>query len=723
MEKNAPLSVGNGVFCFTADYTGLQTLYDEYAAGDDAFPLCTMAEWGWHSYSGSPRDDSSLRLTPFDTFGRQVFYAVDDAGQEELFTALRQNAHKFHLGRIGFELDGGALSSDVCKPVKQTLNLWEGVLSSEFTIKCECDKEKIKGGPGGPRPPGGGVAGVEPPLRGVPEARRAVGRGETSPLLSSRQTHIINTETFVHPFEDTLYLRFTSPLAAQGRLGVTLTFPYGSHRKSGADFTVPRLHRTVITAKTAGSICLERVMDSTRCRVTISGAFHTEASGEHSLRFGAEGEHASLELAFHFEPRSVQAAGIDRDVRETARSPSFAEAREACTGFWQEYWTSGGAIDFSGSSDVRAKELERRILLSRYLTAIQSRGSLPPAETGLTCNSWYGKFHLEMHYWHSAHFALWGQAGELKKHLAWYKKALPSARRIASGQGCRGARWPKMCDPTGYNTPSSIAVLLIWQQPHPIMLAELCYRAAPDADFLREYRSVVVETAEFMESFVQWEESGDGAGRYVLGPPYIPAQERHDPRMVLNAPYELEYFRWGFRQADLWLERLGEAPRFGGIAEKLADPPQKDGVYLAHENCPETFTKLPFYTDHPSMLAMYGVLNSEKVDSAVMSATLDRVLAEWDMRTFYGWDFSMMAMTACRLGRLDDAVDILLMDSPKNAWLPNGHNRQTGDNALPLYLPGNGGLLIASAMMAGDKTGPSFPEGFTVQAEGLHAYI
>jgi hypothetical protein len=26
------------------------------------------------------------------------------------------------------------------------------------------------GGPGGPRPPGGGVAGVEPPLRGVPEA-------------------------------------------------------------------------------------------------------------------------------------------------------------------------------------------------------------------------------------------------------------------------------------------------------------------------------------------------------------------------------------------------------------------------------------------------------------------------------------------------------------------------------------------------------------------------
>jgi hypothetical protein len=31
-EKNTPLSAGNGAFCFTADYTGLQALYDGYAA-------------------------------------------------------------------------------------------------------------------------------------------------------------------------------------------------------------------------------------------------------------------------------------------------------------------------------------------------------------------------------------------------------------------------------------------------------------------------------------------------------------------------------------------------------------------------------------------------------------------------------------------------------------------------------------------------------------------
>jgi len=296
-----------------------------------------------------------------------------------------------------------------------------------------------------------------------------------------------------------------------------------------------------------------------------------------------------------------------------------------------------------------------------------------------------------------------------------------------------------MCDPSGKNTPSSVAVLLIRQQPNPIMLAELCRRAEENAGFLREYRDIVIETAEFMKSFIHPEplpgaqtagadakEQSSDRYRYVLGPPYIPAQERHDPNKVLNASFELEYFRLGFRIADEWLQRLGEQTRYGKIAEMLTLPSIKDGVYLAHENCPDTFSKLPFYTDHPSMLAMYGVLNSDKTDNAIMSATLDKVLSVWDKKTFYGWDFPMMAMTACRLGRYKDAIDILLMESPKNTWLENGHNKMTGDDALPLYLPGNGGLLLAVAMLAvgyGEKKGASFPDGFAVTTEGIIPYI
>jgi len=82
-------------------------------------------------------------------------------------------------------------------------------------------------------------------------------------------------------------------------------------------------------------------------------------------------------------------------------------------------------------------------------------------------------------------------------------------------------------------------------------------------------------------------------------------------------------------------------------------------------------------------------------------------------------------VTAARLGEPDKAVDALFMDSPKNRWLANGHNYQSA--RLPLYLPGNGGLLTAVAMMAAgwdgcpDRPSPGFPDNWKwkVRWEGL----
>ncbi|MBW7462264.1 glycoside hydrolase family 65, partial [Paenibacillus sepulcri] len=111
---------------------------------------------------------------------------------------------------------------------------------------------------------------------------------------------------------------------------------------------------------------------------------------------------------------------------------------------------------------------ERRIVLSQYLTAIQSSGSLPPQESGLTHNSWYGKFHLEMHWWHSVHFALWNRTELLENNMGWYSDILPQAKALAASQGYNGARWPKCIAPDGVNGPCYIEPFLIWQQPHPI---------------------------------------------------------------------------------------------------------------------------------------------------------------------------------------------------------------------------------------------------------------
>ncbi|MEO6390720.1 MAG: hypothetical protein ABIP75_02640 [Pyrinomonadaceae bacterium] len=398
----------------------------------------------------------------------------------------------------------------------------------------------------------------------------------------------------------------------------------------------------------------------------------------------------------------------------------------ASTVAWRKFWTTGGVIELAGSRDPRSHELERRIVLSQYLTAIQCSGSAPPQETGLTVNSWYGKFHLEMHWWHAAHFALWDRLPLLEKSLGWYATILPSARALAREQGYQGARWPKIVGPDGRDSPSPIGPLLIWQQPHPISYAELCYATQPTRATLERYRRIVFATAKFMASFAYWEAKN---GRFILGPPVIPAQENHPPRETWNPTFELSYWVHGLKTAQHWRERLGmkRLPEWDRIIAKLSPLPVREGVYLAHENCPQTYTERN--RDHPSMLAALGVLPGDGVDRETMRRTLTKVMKEWQWDETWGWDYPMTAMTAARLGETKTAVDVLLLKTAKNGYLTNGHNWQR-DN-LPCYLPGNGGLLYAVAMMAGGWPGapsgnaPGFPAdgSWAVRHEGLNARV
>ena len=98
-----------------------------------------------------------------------------------------------------------------------------------------------------------------------------------------------------------------------------------------------------------------------------------------------------------------------------------------------------------------------------------------------------------------------------------------------------------------------------------------------------------------------------------------------------------------------------------------------------------------------------------------MHTTLDWVMRHWNWATTWGWDYGMMAMCAARLGDPEMALHILLLDTQKNTWLKNGHNFQTADR-LRIYLPGNGALLTAIAMMCAGWDGcpeplnPGFPK-------------
>ncbi len=537
VDTNAPLSVGNGEFAFTADFTGLQTFPEQY---ERTIPLCTQSQWGWHSFPiPAGLDPSQFQLEMFETYGRKVGYPTSAKGQEPLFNWLRENPHRLNLARIGLLLDGRAPSLDQVTAINQKLDLWSGTLESRFQLM--------------------GAA--------------------------------VTVVTCCHPELDALGIAVRSPLLAAGRLAVAVEFPYGSPAVNASDWGSAGRHRTTVTKQEKGRLELERTLDQDRYRVRCRfiGAVAPDPA-KHSVVFTSA--RPSLEITAHFSARE-----------SSAELPTLAEVREASAGHWKRFWSTGGAIDLSASEDRRAPELERRIVLSQYLTAIQCAGSAPPQETGLTCNSWYGKFHLEMHWWHAAHFPLWGRTPLLERSLGWYSSILPSAREKARSQGYSGARWPKMTALDGRDSPSPIGPLLIWQQPHIIAMAELCYRSHPDRATLARYERLVSESAEFMASYAV-----ERDGRYVLGPPVIPAQENHPPRETWNPTFELTYWREGLDIAQKWRERRGAArnPDWDRVRDKLSKLPTKDGVYLAHENCPQTFTERNH--DHPSMLGAYGVL-------------------------------------------------------------------------------------------------------------------
>ncbi len=658
----APLTVGNGEFAFTADATGLQTFPELY---ESQIPLCTQAQWGWHSFAspnGLAAED--LRLETFDAQGRPVGYATSARGQEELFNWLRENPHRLHLGRIGLQFNGAPVAPGQLRGIRQTLDLWSGILASSFELD--------------------GVA--------------------------------VTVETCADPEDDAAAFVIRSPLWRQGRIAVVIAFPYGSPAMNAADWNSPALHRTALVSQRPGRAELARELDRDGYRVSLAwegkGALRQEDA--HRFVLSASGSGPEISLVCRFTPRP-SSSGVRAAV----------EIQRRCRNHWRRFWSSGGAVDLSGSSDGRATELERRVVLSQYLTAIQCSGSLPPQETGLTCNSWYGKFHLEMHWWHAAHFPLWGRTPMLERSLDWYRRILPSAREKARSQGYRGVRWPKMTSPEGGDSPSTIGPLLIWQQPHPIAYAELCYQSHPDRATLERYREVVMESAEFMASYAAYDAARD---RFSLGPPVIPAQENHPPRETWNPTYELAYWASALDTAQRWRERLGmpRHPFWDQVRRQLAKLPVHDGVYLAHENCPQTFTERN--RDHPSMLMALGVLDGAGVDHPTMRHTLRKVISSWRWEDTWGWDYPMIAMTAARLGESATAIDALFLDTPKNKWLPNGHNYQRP--GLPLYLPANGGLLAAIAMMAAGWRGgpegaaPGFPaQGWTVRQEGLRALL
>lgn len=699
------LTVGNGRFAVTVDVTGLQSFPDYYRNG---IPLTTMAEWGWHRF---PNPTSLMPEETLGTFdlghGHEEVYAVEykqDGRQKDATKYFRANPHRLNFGTVGlvFKTHGGHdVTITDLQNIRQELSLWDGTIHSNYTV----DGNPVK------------------------------------------------VTTWCRQDRDALMVTVDTKLLRKRRATIVLRLPYptGLHADDAADYTATERHLSKIVQRSKQSAIIRHDLDSTTYYIKVAwrgrAAINETAVHQYALTSSDDSLCFSVEYC-QTKPDETHSFDLSTAIRTNKQS-------------WADYWERGGIIDFGHCADPRACELERRVVLSQYLTHINCGSFQLPQETGLTYNSWFGRPHVEMSWWHNVHFSLWNHPEKAERMLRWYNDAFPKARQIAHRQGFHGARWMKMTDPWAGEAPSNTGSFLIWQQPHYIYLAEELYRSNPTASVLQRHAEQVEATAEFMADFARSCQRGDSIRLFGA----TAMQESMSKDFSYAHPFEQAYWVYGISKAQEWRERRGLSRNtdWDDIIRRMAPLAEQDGHYAAglplqsFKDGVAVMSFDPFKTpeqlgsktvtaeefalksrsDHPAVLGACGLLpkagpdNSARTtpiyDDAVMRTTLRWVMDNWNWPTTWGWDYGMVAMAAARLGQPETALAALLNDKGKNTYLPNGHNFQE-PRRLRLYLPGNGALLAAVAMMCAGWDGgpntsnPGFPKdgGWDVRWENLN---
>ncbi|HEV8273963.1 MAG TPA: hypothetical protein VGQ04_21770, partial [Chitinophagaceae bacterium] len=583
---------------------------------------------------------------------------------------FRQNPHRLQLGNIGLEIkkkDGSLATANDIKNIDQQLDLWTGIITSSFTVE------------------------------NVP----------------------VTIQTVCHQQQDDVSFKIESPLLSSDQISIRIRIPFPNGQWKDVGNNWNSITQFSFAQQFTDSNAIVSVgLDTTHYRVSLKwrAVAKLEKRGLNYYTIQPNRGNSTFEFNCIFNWMFSQ-------HRLPVTVPSFEQTYNSSLTSYKKFWLSGGAVDFSAVKDPRAFEIERRVVLSQYLTKIQCSSGYPPQETGLTYNSWYGKPHLEMHWWHAVHFAQWGRPELMEKSLDWYFTVAEKAKLIAKRQGFDGLRWQKMTDNEGDESPSSVGAFLIWQQPHFIYMAEMLYRSKPTKEVLNKYKDLLFATADFMASFPSYDPK---TKKYNLGKGLIPAQECFDAVTTFNPTYELAYWSWALQKAQEWKQRLGlpRDKKWDEIINNLAPLPQLNNVYLATESTPDCYEPNSKYlTDHPAVLGAYSSLPAvHGLNTGIMKNTLDTVLKVWKWNDTWGWDFPLAAMTAARLHLPEKAVNALLMPIKTNTYLVNGHNYQ--DERLTIYLPGNGGVLNAVALMctgadADKEINIGFPKDWKVKWEGL----
>ncbi|KAE9407340.1 hypothetical protein BT96DRAFT_933391 [Gymnopus androsaceus JB14] len=642
-NPNTPMQIGNGNFAFGADVTGLQTF----------LPFAIMSSWGWKNDSLPPNrtieDVYNYQGESWFNHGRLVQY--DFGGDPEIEQWLIANPNRVDLGSVGLvflDVDDGSVrnvtEADLSN-VEQKLDIWTGVMSSTFSFD-------------------------EIPINVTTTCAQdtsAVSITIDSALLSPNS----NSTT---------------------RLGIFLDFPWNDgSQKFSAPFVgnySPALfanHTTTLLPDTSAGGGIQAQIS----HQMVEAIFYTSVGSHTKINITRDSPIAHRYTILPQTDDAITSLSLVVSYSNSSQThiPKSADVVQSSVEAWEEYWTTGGFIDLlTGSTDSRADELQRRIILSRYLMRVNDAEDNPPQESGLVNDGW-----------NTSGTPPTGPCGTTGTYsdaqpASTIDSSKPPLSALKSKQGWpSGARWPKMTDPSGRSSPGDINNLLIWEQPHPNGIRHLRIPSLPRTR----------GTAEMGQCH-----SGDG--ELDVHRMYVVAEDT-SPNVTVNPAFELAYWRFGLELAERWMDMLGEdvPGNWTTVKNNLAPLPIENGTYAVYEGI-----ETDFWTDP----------HTPGLNLTIAKLTAEKVWVTWNVSNCWGWDFPMLAMSAARNNDTEKAIEWLLdpLFQFDDVGMPIGGVRVTTP-----YFPASGALLYATAMMAQGWDGstgvaPGFPEsGWNVRVEGM----
>ncbi|TLD35331.1 hypothetical protein E2P81_ATG11450 [Venturia nashicola] len=675
-NTTTPLQVGNGNFAFNVDNTGMQTF----------LPFNTMSSWAWHNDSLPTNGEqlSDYNGISVMTHGRNISYDLTDSRLPAISQWLLSNPNRINLGRIGLKYRNTTLSALQIKEPSQVLGLWNGVITSTFKV----DGQMVK---------------------------------------------VVTQSDFQ---SDAVTFQIESKLVSSGELAIELDFPYPpihstkyKFERFAGVYNSPLNHTTsIVQGEDPHTAHIYHELQGTSYFVNLRwpSAFPVKLSRNEpqgSKKITAHRYTLSTASGFA-NPSSTIAFTSHFSPEKRAPDLPFTIQRRN-TEAWNKYWSQGGFIDLTSSSNPEADELQRRIILSQYHVRVNSAAKgQSPQESGLMNNGWYGKFHMEMVVWHNAHWSTWGRQEHFDNIFPeLYETLLPSSRARAKKMGWEGAKWPKMTDiSSGINSPGGVNAYLLWQQ--------LAYQASPTRKTLERWDGILTATADYMASFA-WK--NQTSGFYDIGSPAYGVTENTRPAESRNLAYELAYWRWGLDAASNWKKLLNQSipEKWTTVTENLALPPQVDGIYADYEGLDSSWWENPKLNgDTRSLIMMQGILpDTPAVDPEIALRTSKKVWEVWTEEKIFGWGRPVLAINAARVGRPEKAIQYL---TNYDRWIfddagfavRGGKGESNG--TPPPFIPGNAAFLYAVAYMAAGWQGstddtPGFPKDGTwmIKQEGL----